>query len=109
MAKTTPHHPKTTGFTHPPWHRYLDTHKPHPAPAVPPICNRNDHSFIVQSSGVVLAPCLDLTPGRRCLCGAFVIINHCHETDDGDLILLANIDSSTAAKFAKNNPALRTW
>ncbi len=72
-------------------------------------CKAPIHRFLLEANPPILAPDLDLVPGRRCLCGCYVIIDHPGVGLPTDRHIIVKIDSPTAAHFAKVNPTLKTW
>lgn len=72
-------------------------------------CNLDQHVFTIDTDTQLLIPTLDLVPGRRCLCGAVVILAHEASHSRGDTFHLASIDSLAAQQFALHYPALATW
>lgn len=74
-----------------------------------PRCTRDKHTFTCDAANDLLAPCLDLIPGRRCICGLYVILDEPAPAHPSDIFRIARIDSSAAAKFVFDNPALKTW
>lgn len=72
-------------------------------------CNLPNHTFTLQPAGPILTPALDLVPGRRCICGYLVIIDHPGPALPRTLMLTAPIDSAAATKFALDHPSLKKW
>lgn len=73
------------------------------------LCEHPSHTWTVETRSDILTTHLDLLLGRRCTCGLMVIVNDCLETQHGDMLQVVAIDSPQAAKFAHDNPVLKTW
>lgn len=67
------------------------------------------HTFTVDIAGTILAPALDLIPGRRCICGYLVIIDHPGRALYANAMIAVPIDSAEATKFAHDHPELKKW
>ncbi len=67
------------------------------------------HTWTIDASANILCPALDLVPGRRCLCGCFVIIDDDPRNTPGDSCAVAALGSVAAEAWAELHPALKTW
>ena len=76
---------------------------------MPPYCDHGNHVWTVETRTHQLTPALDLVPGRRCLCGLFLIIDADPLNTPGDSLTTTSIDSIAAAAWASFHPALKTW
>lgn len=76
---------------------------------MPPYCDHGNHVWTVETRSSQLTPALDLTPGRRCLCGSAVITDTDPLHTPGDALHIALVPSLAADLFAGAHPELATW
>lgn len=76
---------------------------------MPPYCDHGNHVWTLETRSHVLAPELDLPPGRRCLCGSHVVIDPDPRHVPGDSFHVAKIGSIAEQAWSELNPALVSW
>lgn len=72
-------------------------------------CKDENHIWLIDAKGPLLHPDLDLTFGRRCICGMKVIVPNEDVPVPAGTFHVVRIDSAAGKRFAVKYPDLVTW